>query len=117
MPMLLSSGSSKAVRLSNHEPTKETARVTDLRLPLTSEDIARLEHSYITQELARNAGLFRVDRVEGGRLVGRNGSRDYSGIAFPYVWPGETNAREYRLRRDNPDIEELPDGARKEKQK
>jgi hypothetical protein len=58
--------------------TKETVLLPDLRLPLTSEDIARLERSYITRELARDAGLFRVDSVEGGRLVGRNGSRDYS---------------------------------------
>lgn len=52
-------------------------------MPLTSEDIARLEHSYITQELARDAGLFRVDSAEGGRLIGSDGSRDYSGIVFP----------------------------------
>lgn len=91
--------------------------MTELRLPLTSEDIARLERSYITLELVRDADLFRVDSAEGGRLVGRNGSRDYSGIVFPYKWPGQTNAREYRLRRDNPEIEELPDGVRKEKGK
>lgn len=91
--------------------------MNDLRLPLTTEDIARLERSYITEELALDAGLFRVDSANGGRLIGRNGSRDYSGIVFPYRWPGEANAREYRLRRDNPEIEELADGARKEKGK
>src|ERR1051325_4133889 len=117
MPMLSNSGSSGAVPLSIYQPTKESPRVTDLRLPLTSEDIARLKRSYISHELALDAGLFRVDSAEGGRLVGQNGSRDYSGIAFPYRWPGEPNAREYRLRRDNPEIEELPDGARKEKHK
>jgi uncharacterized protein (DUF927 family) len=36
---------------------------------------------------------------------------------FPYRWPGEPNAREYRLRRDNPEVEELADGGRKEKGK
>lgn len=29
---------------------------------------------------------------------------------FPYQWPGESKPREYRLRRDHPDLEKQPDG-------
>jgi hypothetical protein len=79
-------------------------------LPLTERDLAMLAESYITAELAMQAGLFRVDSEEGGRLVGRNGHGDYAGIVFPNRWPGEDRPREYRLRRDHPDLEEQPDG-------
>jgi putative DNA primase/helicase len=102
---------------SQPKETKESVRVSDLRLPLSAEDLARLERSYISAELAGEAGLFRVDSSEGGRLVGRNGSADYSGIIFPNRWPGETSVREYRLRRDNPEVEELSDGTQKVKRK
>lgn len=44
-----------------------------------------------------------------------NGS--YSGIIFPYVWPGENHCREYWLRRDKPEIEYDSSGAPKEKHK
>lgn len=73
---------------------------------LTQEDIDNLSSSWITPELAQRAGLFRVDHLEGAETVGRSKSSGiYSGIVFPNIWPGETKAREYRLRRDFPDIE------------
>lgn len=84
---------------------------------LTAHDLTMLEQSYITPELAQAAGLFRVDTTDGGQIVGRNGSSDYSGIVFPYVWPGETYARSYRLRRDNPELEQKSDGKLKETRK
>ena len=84
---------------------------------LTTADLASLEKSWIPRELAEAAGLDRVTSAEGAALVGRNGSADYSGIAIPYTWPGESSAREYTLRLDHPELEQKPDGTAKEKQK
>jgi hypothetical protein len=84
---------------------------------LLEQDIHGLERSYITTELAEQAGIFRVDAVEGAQLIGRNGKGDYSGIVLPYVLPGESSPREYRLRRDHPDLELQSDGSLKEKAK
>jgi hypothetical protein len=84
---------------------------------LTVRDLAALEKSFINSMLAKKAGLFRVTSEEGARLVGRNGNRDYSGIIFPCVLPGSESPREYRLRRDNPELEQKADGTLKEKDK
>jgi putative DNA primase/helicase len=81
---------------------------------LTEQDRCRLEGSYITPEFAIQAGIYRVDSVEGALLVGRKGSGDFSGIAFPYVLPGASSPREHRLRRDHPDLELQTDGSHKE---
>ena len=37
--------------------------------------------------------------------MGRNGAGDYAGMLIPNVWPGSDYIREYRLRRDHPEIE------------
>jgi len=84
---------------------------------LSAQDLALLKKSFITPELAEQAGLFRVDSHLGAELVGRNGAGDYSGIAFPNFWPSEDSAREYRLRRDHPDLEQQAGGPIKEKAK
>ena len=76
-----------------------------------------LERSWISGGLADAAGIRRVTSFEGGQMVGRNGSSDYAGLIFPYIWPGETKVRDYRLRRDNPELEYKPDGTTKERQK
>src|ERR1051325_648139 len=81
-----------------------------IRGALTPGDLNLLQNSFITPELAQQAGIFRVDSREGAALVGRNGTGDYVGIVFPYYWPGEENPREYRLRRDHPDLEQQADG-------
>lgn len=72
---------------------------------LTDADLVTLALSGIPPDLATQACLRRVDSKEGGEIVGRNGSGDYAGIIFPYIWPGESGPREYRLRRDHPDLE------------
>src|SRR5262245_24519078 len=82
--------------------------------PLTQADLANLEASFITPELAEVAGLRRVDSPTGAALVGQNGSSDYSGIVFPYFLPDEDRPREYRIRRDTPDYERKTDGSLKE---
>jgi hypothetical protein len=87
-------------------------------LPLTPADLANFERCGIPPAMLERAGVFRVDSVEGARIVGRRpGSGDYSGIVFPYFWPGEEHPFEFRLRRDHPDLEIAPDGTRKERNK
>lgn len=85
--------------------------------PLTEADFKRLSASFICPELAQSAGIFRVDSPDGSEIVGRNGKADYSGIVFTYYLPGNSAPREYRLRRDNPDLEQGEDGEIKQKAK
>lgn len=85
--------------------------------PLTESDIAKLQASFISPELARQAGIFRVDSATGAWLMGRYDGDDYSGIVFPYFLPDEPLPREYRLRRDHPDLEQKSDGTIKEQKK
>jgi hypothetical protein len=66
--------------------------------------------------LAASAFLRRVDSWTGAQLVGRKGG-DYAGIAIPYFAPGDRHVREYRLRRDHPDLEADSSGQLKVKQK
>jgi len=78
---------------------------------LTNGDLESLKRSAISETLAHSAGLQRVDSREGAELIGRNGTGgDYAGIAFPYYWPGDSHPRDYRLRRDHPDLEQKADG-------
>ncbi len=74
-------------------------------LDLTPSDHAALESRWIDQETARRAGLRRVDSLTRGEIVGRRGGGDYSGILIPYFHPGSDQLRDYRLRRDRPDLE------------
>jgi hypothetical protein len=86
--------------------------------PLTTTDYAALEKSYLTRVVIDAARIQRVPTVEGADIVGRKAtaSNDYAGLVFPYLWPGDTHPREYRLRRDNPDLERK-NGAVKERNK
>jgi len=83
---------------------------------LTPADIGTLEMRWIDPDLARRAGLRRVDSLTGAEIVGRKGG-DYSGIAIPYFHPGSERVRDYRLRRDHPDMEYDGSGSLKVKQK
>jgi hypothetical protein len=71
---------------------------------LNPADLRTLETRWIDPDLAYRAGLRRVDSLTGAELVGRKGG-DYSGIAIPYFHPGSDRVRDYRLRRDYPDME------------
>jgi putative DNA primase/helicase len=73
--------------------------------PLRASDLEQLSRAGISPALAERALLRRVDSETGGSIVGRNGSGDYGGIAIPYIWPGTNHIREYRLRRDTPEME------------
>jgi len=74
--------------------------------PLTGADLRTLEESWLTPEDVARAEIRRVDDATGRELVGRGGrSGEYAGLVFPYLLPGEDRVRDYRLRRDKPDIE------------
>ena len=49
-------------------------------------------------------------------LIGRRDHASYEGLAIPYFLPGESRIREWRLRRDHPDLE-YKDGKPKERGK
>jgi len=83
---------------------------------LTVADLATLEARWISRDLAGAAFLRRVDSMTGGELVGRKRG-DFRGIAIPYFMPGSTRVRDYRLRRDQPDLERDSTGQLKTRQK
>jgi hypothetical protein len=66
-------------------------------------DFEMFRQSAIPEELARRA-FQRVDSYDGHQLLGKNSSADFSGLAIAYRWPGDSYAREYRLRLDNPEF-------------
>ena len=84
---------------------------------LTSTDHDALESRWINPETALRAGLRRVDSLTGAEIVGRRGGGDYSGICIPYFHPGSNQVRDYRLRRDHPDLEYDAAGELKAKRK
>jgi hypothetical protein len=94
----------------------EQIRISPIGSDLTAADFAALEARWIDPELARRARLRRVDSLTGGEIVGRKGG-NYSGILIQYFHPGSNQAREYRLRRDQPDLEYDPSGNLKARQK
>lgn len=73
--------------------------------PLSSRDFESLQHAGIDRTVAEHALRRRVDSFTGAQMVGRQQKGDYAGIIIPYIWPGEQHIREYRLRRDHPEIE------------
>ena len=86
--------------------------------PPTEEDVRSLcENSWLSDEIIEQAQIRRVDDATARELLGRNGrSGAYQGLAFPYFLPGQDHVREYRVRRDQPDIESK-DGKLKERGK
>lgn len=87
--------------------THEGAQPRALQLvgsDLTPSDYAALEARWIDRPLAGHAGIRRVDSLTGGEIIGRK-SGNYAGIVIPYFRPGSHQVRDYRLRRDQPDIE------------
>lgn len=80
---------------------------------LTPADYAALEARWITPEGAERAMLRRVDNPTGREFLGKK-TGDYAGILIPNILPGHDRAREYRVRRDEPDFAgTTPDGQRK----
>jgi hypothetical protein len=83
---------------------------------LTTSDFSELESRWIDRGLALQAGLRRVDSLTAGEIVGRRGG-NYAGILIPYFHPDSDQVREYRLRRDHPDLEYDSAGNLKPRQK
>ena len=83
---------------------------------LNDRDHENLERRWIDRKLAEIARLRRVDCDTGRLLMGRRDHASYEGIVIPYILPGESRVREWRLRRDHPDIE-YKDGKPKERRK
>src|SRR6266851_5171685 len=83
---------------------------------LTAADYTSLLRRWIDKPLADAARFRRVDSDTGRLLIGRLDHGSYEGLAIPYFLPGELCIREWRLRRDNPDIE-YKDGKPKERSK
>ena len=71
---------------------------------LTAADYSALDARWIDRSLADRAHLRRVNSMTGCEIVGRRGG-NYAGIVIPYFLPGSDQVREYRLRRDQPDLE------------
>jgi predicted P-loop ATPase len=85
--------------------------------PLQERHYAALAARWISREYADGAYLRYADSALGADLVGQDGIRDYSGILIPYFVPGQPSVREYRLRRDNPELTYSPDGKPKPQRK
>jgi hypothetical protein len=83
---------------------------------LTDAHYANPERRWIDKHLSDAARIRRVDSSGGRLLVGRRDHASYEGPAIPYFLPGELRIREWRLRRDHPDIE-YRDGKQKERNK
>lgn len=82
---------------------------------LTENDYKNFADSFITPEIIEAAKIQRVDDLEGAERMGkqRNASSDYSGVVFGYFLPEQNYPREYRLRRDTPDLQRKADGTTK----
>jgi hypothetical protein len=63
-----------------------------------------LESRWIDRDLGVRAGLRRVDSLAGTEIIGRQNG-NYAGVVIPYFHPGSGSVREYRLRRDQPELE------------
>ena len=83
---------------------------------LTEDDYRRLAARWIERQLADLAQIRRFDSESGRALVGRRDRGNYEGLGIPYFLPGESRIREWRLRRDHPDME-YKDGKPKERGK
>ena len=86
---------------------------------VSKDDVRAFEKCFIPKEMIAKARVSRVDNSAGAEIVGRKPKQDasYNGVIFPYIWPGDGSVREYRLRRDEPDLEQQPDGTVKQKNK
>ena len=81
-----------------------TATASLAGVDLTSADHAAMKSRWIEPALAERACQRCVHALAGGEIIRRK-SGDYAGILIPYCLPGSDQIREYRLRRDHPDLE------------
>lgn len=75
--------------------------------PLGQADFRSLERSFISRELAEMANLRRVTDPEARQLLGIDGRRgNFAGVLLPYFNVATGQISGYRLRRDDPDLED-----------
>jgi putative DNA primase/helicase len=79
--------------------------ITPMGGPLIAADFEALAARWIDRETAAQQFLRRVNALDGSAAIGRNGARDFAGLLIPNVRPGADYIREYRLRRDHPEME------------
>jgi uncharacterized protein (DUF927 family) len=90
--------------------------------PLTERDFPELERDRgITQEWTEEAYIRNVDEYTAREMFGHTKDRldeEFTGMAIPYFWPGETDRiRDWRLRRKRPPVETRSNGTVKVKDK
>jgi predicted P-loop ATPase len=86
--------------------------------PLEDRDYASLESRWITRDVADGALLRRVISIDGMELLSAQGRPgNFAGILIPYVWPGKQELTNYRIRRDQPDMEANHEGGISPKRK
>jgi hypothetical protein len=69
---------------------------------LSEADLEALAASYITPEFAHEAQIRRVSSQQAADILIRPDSGSLSGLAFPYLRPGEAFAHLERIRLDSP---------------
>jgi hypothetical protein len=86
---------------------------------LTRADLTGLAESFITSDLANEAGLYRVDDVTGAEVANQKlaGGRRFRGVVIPYYMPESPHPCKRRLRRDEADLERTSTGDLKAKGK
>jgi predicted P-loop ATPase len=109
-------GSAPVVSSTPIDDAARAAASNRIGAELTAADYSALEARWIDRALADRAGIRRVDSLTGGEIIGRK-SGNYAGLVIPYFRPGEGHVREYRLRRDQPDLEYDSTGNLKPRQK
>ena len=87
-----------------------------LGFELNAADYSALEACWIDRALVERARLRRVDSLAGAEIIGRRNG-NCAGILIPYFRPGSNRVRDYRLRRDQPDLEYDSDGTLRPRQK
>jgi len=73
--------------------------------PIEPHHRAALHARWIDDELIERSFVRSVSSAAGAEITGSRGSGDYTGIAIPYIDPGADHVRDYRVRRDHPEIE------------
>jgi hypothetical protein len=73
-----------------------------------------LSRSWINDETADTNFVRRGSSSENAEIVGRRDNGNLAGLLFANIWPGEDHVREWRVRRDKPDLVVTIDGAHKE---
>lgn len=89
--------------MSNYSTEKQ--QIGNKNDDLTASDFESFQRSFITSEITRAAGIFRVSDEQGAEILCRKqqAGKYYAGLVFPYRNELIGEVLEYEIRRDNPD--------------